>query len=97
MQERVEQLQDENEELRQQLAALQDDLDEASRQRPGTSGMSSALRQQVMTLQVGRSALQLQTERSSAIMYADGGLPFCMPMAACRYVCRWRPAGCNAA
>lgn len=53
MQERLEQLQDENEELRQQLAALQDDLDAASRQRPGTSGMSSALRQQVATLQVG--------------------------------------------
>jgi hypothetical protein len=53
LQERLEQLQDENEELRQQLAALQDDLEEASRQRPGTSGMSSALRQQVMTLQVG--------------------------------------------
>jgi cell division septum initiation protein DivIVA len=55
LQERLEQLQDENEELRQQLAALQDDLDEASRQRPGTSGMSSALRQQVLTLQVSLS------------------------------------------
>ena len=49
---RMEQLQDENEELKQQIAALQNDLEEASNQRPGTSGMSSALRQQVLALQV---------------------------------------------
>ncbi|WIA12004.1 hypothetical protein OEZ85_012085 [Tetradesmus obliquus] len=58
--ERIDQLQDENEELRQQLAALQDDLEEASRQRPGTSGMSSALRQQVLTLQEDNNQLRQQ-------------------------------------
>lgn len=49
----MEQLKDENQELKQQLESMQSDLEEASNQRPGTSGMSSALRQQVAALQVG--------------------------------------------
>eukprot|EP00879_Flechtneria_rotunda_P011318 GHRR01011823.1.p1 GENE.GHRR01011823.1~~GHRR01011823.1.p1 ORF type:complete len:401 (+),score=204.38 GHRR01011823.1:2000-3202(+) len=56
----TEQLRDENEELRQQVAALQDDLDAVSRQLPGTSGMSAALRQQVMALQEDNNELRAQ-------------------------------------
>lgn len=55
---RLQQLQDENDELKQQVTALQSDLEEASNQRPGTSGMSSALRQQVLVLQVRRNCAQ---------------------------------------
>lgn len=50
--EQAERLQDENTALRSQLASLQDELEEIRFQRPGTSGMCSALKQQVSTLQV---------------------------------------------
>jgi predicted nucleic acid-binding Zn-ribbon protein len=48
----LEQLQDENEQLKQQVSALQDDLVVAMSCRPGTTGLSATLQQQVLELQV---------------------------------------------
>lgn len=66
---RLQQLQDENEDLKQKVAVLQADLEAASTQRPGTSGMSSALRQQVLALQVITQCLQVacSTENTNCV------------------------------
>eukprot|EP00877_Chromochloris_zofingiensis_P009251 jgi/Chrzof1/457/Cz01g16160.t1 len=60
MQEQLEALQDENEELHQQVKALQDDLKSAEVTRPGTSGTSAALRQQMLALQEDNDHLRGQ-------------------------------------